>query len=388
MKGGLYFFIFIAITLFIGINYYIGLRGWQTIGSIIPIVNSKAYWIFFWMLAASYVVARIGDKFLPEGISNFIAIVGAYWMAATLYFILIIPFVDVVRFVGKRAKFVPEMIKNNRIIGNTYGFIILFFVIALLIYGTYNAQKVKVVSYNLNINKKSEALDKLKIIMVSDIHLGNIVDNKRLEKMVEEINDRKPDLVLLAGDIIDERLEPFIKQNMGDTFLKLKANLGVYGVLGNHEYIGGEAEAIVPALEKSGIKMLKDNYVKVNDSFYIVGRDDASAVRFNNKNKRKSLGDILQGVDKELPVIIMDHQPVNLKETEENGVDIQFSGHTHRGQMFPSQFITEKIFEIDWGYLKKGNSNIIVSSGYGTWGPPIRIGNSSEIVEVNIKFSR
>ena len=82
----------------------------------------------------------------------------------------------------------------------------------------------------------------------------------------------------------------------------------------------------------------------------------------------------------------MDHQPKNLIDTEKQGIDLQVSGHTHKGQLFPASFITNRIYELDYGYLKKNNSKIIVSSGYGTWGPPIRLGSRSEIVEINLKF--
>ncbi|HWI54984.1 MAG TPA: metallophosphoesterase, partial [Desulfobacteria bacterium] len=123
----------------------------------------------------------------------------------------------------------------------------------------------------------------------------------------------------------------------------------------------------------------------VADSFYIVGRDDKSGSRFTG-HKRKNLQDIISAVDRSLPVIVMDHQPTNLGETERAGVDLQVSGHTHRGQLFPNHLITRRIYEVDYGYLRKGNLNVIVSSGYGTWGPPIRVGSVAEIVDINVEF--
>jgi predicted MPP superfamily phosphohydrolase len=101
---------------------------------------------------------------------------------------------------------------------------------------------------------------------------------------------------------------------------------------------------------------------------------------------RKDLSTLLQGVDKKLPIILLDHQPYNLSEAEKNGVDLQLSGHTHKGQISPGNLITKKVYEVDWGYEKKGNFNIYVSSGVGTWGPPIRTGSHSEIVDIYINF--
>ena len=204
--------------------------------------------------------------------------------------------------------------------------------------------------------------------------------------MVTEINDLKPDLVLLAGDIIDDRIKPFEQNNMSQYFLNIKATYGVYGILGNHELFGGDINEIVAAYKKAGINCLVDEVTKIDNSFYIVGRNDLSSSK--NGFSRKTLEELLKNVDKALPIIVMDHQPTHLEEGESNGIDIQFSGHTHAGQFFPNNLITHAIFEKDWGYLKKGKSSFIVSSGYGTWGPPIRIGTNSEIINSVIHFKR
>jgi uncharacterized protein len=126
--------------------------------------------------------------------------------------------------------------------------------------------------------------------------------------------------------------------------------------------------------------------LKIEDSFYVAGREDIAVESYYKRN-RKPLTELLARADKALPLILIDHTPKNLQEPMENGVDLQVSGHTHRGQMFPSQFITERLFEVDFGYLKKDKLNVVVSSGIGTWGPPIRIGNNSELVEINLKFT-
>lgn len=177
-----------------------------------------------------------------------------------------------------------------------------------------------------------------------------------------------------------------MKENMGDTLKKIHAPLGVYASPGNHDYMGGNLDMLVESLNKSGIRMLADETLRVGNSFYVVGRNDASGSRYSGE-PRKDINELLAGVDKTLPIILLDHQPIELDKADASGADIQFSGHTHRGQLYPNQFITGRIFELDWGYLKKGNLNAIVSSGIGTWGPPIRIGSRSEIVNVKVNFS-
>jgi predicted MPP superfamily phosphohydrolase len=132
--------------------------------------------------------------------------------------------------------------------------------------------------------------------------------------------------------------------------------------------------------------MLADEGLRVGDNFYVVGRNDASSARYSG-GSRKNINELLSGVDKSLPVILLDHQPLELGKSEAAGVDIEFSGHTHRGQLFPNEYITNRLFELDWGYLKKGNLNAFVSSGIGTWGPPVRIGSKSEIVNIKVNFN-
>jgi uncharacterized protein len=377
--------IIISILIFGGVNYYIGLRGWQGVGSLIPFLNNKVYWIVFWIIALSFILARLSGRFLPAYVGYYLDLIGGYWMAAMLYLLIVLPVVDIIKVVKRRVNFIPRGISENTVIKTYSGVLILFLLLCILIYGTWNAANIKVVHYDINIPKKAGDLKELKIAMVSDLHLGTIVDNSRLSKMVQKINELHPDIILMAGDIIDDKVAPFIKQNMGEILKELKAKNGVYAATGNHDYYGGDSEELIKSLEASGVKVLTDKYVKINDSFYVVGREDIAVESYYKRN-RKPLKELLSDVDKALPVILIDHTPKNLQEPMENGADLQVSGHTHRGQLFPSQYITQSLFELDWGYLKKDNLNVVVSSGIGTWGPPIRIGNSSELVEIVLRF--
>lgn len=176
-----------------------------------------------------------------------------------------------------------------------------------------------------------------------------------------------------------------IRGDIGDSLSRINPPYGIYAVTGNHEYIGGVKEA-VDYLIKHGIKVLQDEVVLIDDSFYLAGREDRSASNFGG-TKRKELNDLLRGVDSSRPVIMLDHQPLSLEEVAADGrVDIQFSGHTHHGQLWPFNFITEMIYEISLGYKKIGNTNFYVSSGWGTWGPPIRTGNTPELIQLKLKL--
>jgi len=362
-------------------NFYVGLRGWQLLGSFIPFMNNKVYWIIFWFIATSFILVRISSSFLPTFIRNIISLIGSYWMAVLLYSLILLVLIDIVRLISKLFGYKPSwMTFSNQKSSFVIGILLLSIISGIIIWGTWNAVNVKIRHYDIDINKKAGQIENLHIVLISDIHLGYIVNNKRLEGMVDKINSLNPDLVLLVGDTIDDNIEPYIKQNMAETFRKLHPKLGVYAVLGNHEFYGSKPPVIVKNFEEGNIKVLRDQYVKMDGGFYLVGREDLT-----NK-KRETLNQNISGIDKTLPIILMDHQPVKLEEPEKEGVDLQLSGHTHGGQLFPARIINHLIYADDWGYLRKDNFQLIVSSGAGTWGPPIRIGSDSEIVDINVRF--
>lgn len=380
--------VFALIFLVYGLlNYYIGRRGWQSLFGHVPALSKKAYWLAIWMMALAYFAGRLGADFLPAGVSSWLNIVGAYWLAAMFYLILLLVFIDLIRLADRWIHFVPVKTRHNPKAHQVLGLSVFLLVVGILIYGSWNAQHPQVTHYDLTVGKQAGAMQDLHIVMVSDIHLGTIVHNGQLAKMVNLVNAQKPDLILFAGDIIDENIEPVSQQEVADNFRNLKAKYGVYAVPGNHEYIGRHSQEIADYLNQAGVTVLRDETVKVADSFYIIGRDDLSGEEFS-AGKRKDLASLMAGLDKSLPVIVLDHQPLNLAEGQAQGVNLQLSGHTHVGQLFPNQLITGRMYEDDYGLLRKGDFKVIVSSGYGTWGPPIRVGNSPEVVDVEILFGR
>jgi predicted MPP superfamily phosphohydrolase len=254
----------------------------------------------------------------------------------------------------------------------------------LLLIGFINALFPRIKHIEVTINKKVEGKKDINIAFASDIHLGTLIGPRRTNNIVQKINELNPDLILLGGDIVDEDLGPVIRNNLGDSLKKLSAPLGVFGITGNHEYIGG-AEPAVKYLEEHGIEMIRDTSLMIDDKFYIVGREDRDSNRFAGKG-RKEMDEIMQNVDPSKPIILLDHQPFELNEKEKLGIDLTLSGHTHHGQMWPLNYITKAIYEVSWGYKRKGNMHVYVSSGVGGWGPPVRIGNRPEIVLIHLRF--
>lgn len=270
----------------------------------------------------------------------------------------------------------------------------------LAIFGYGNAHYYNKVRQPLEI-KTNKATTK--IVLLSDLHLGYHNRRSEFKKWVDLINAEHPDLILIGGDIIDISVRPLLEENVAEEFHRLKAP--VYACLGNHEYYSGEPKA-QQFYREAGIHLLRDNVAKIGN-ITIIGRDDRSNPR------RKSVAEIIKSAEKAGSLtpfsdknqclgnhqkhlssskekhqeftILLDHQPYHLEEAEQNGIDFQFSGHTHHGQVWPISWITDAIYEDAFGPLRKGNTQYYVSSGMGIWGGKFRIGTRSEFVVLTLK---
>ena len=248
---------------------------------------------------------------------------------------------------------------------------IIFIILAI---GTFYKHNTSIIEYELESEGKIST--PLNVVLVSDVHLGYINGNPSLIKMIDIINSLNPDIVLIAGDLIDMHLEPVLNNNMLDELQNIKSSHGTFFTLGNHDIYGNKAAKLTKVLRNdTETVVLRDEKVLINDEIYIAGRDNFS---------KKPIKEILNERE-DKPVILIQHTPDTIDEAVENKAFLQVSGHTHKGQLFPGRIFTKNIFKIDYGHKKIEDTNIIVSSGYGTWGPPIRIGSQSEIVLIKIK---
>lgn len=279
----------------------------------------------------------------------------------------------------------PSFLKDS-IIGSVVVFGVMFVV---FLYANLHYHNKKSVVKEIDTNGRVEK--PIKIVLMSDLHLGYHNTKKDLERWIEKINEESPDLVLIAGDIIDISVRPLLEENMAESFNLLKAP--VYACLGNHEYYSGEPKA-ERFFEESKIKLLRDESIIPQGlkEIRIIGRDDKT-----NK-KRKSLKQILQEssseeieenisikVFKKPFTIVLDHQPSNLEEAELSGIDFQFSGHTHHGQMWPISWITNLLYECAYGSYTRSQTQYYISSGIGIWGGKFRVGTQSEYLVLKLK---
>lgn len=374
----------IFLTIVLTVNLVVNLYIFSRTRSIFP-VSTGAWWattILFWIVAFSYVIGRFTERAGTMWLAEPFVKLGSWWLGAMVYLTLLFLLVDIFRGLNSLVHF-SDLLKFQWI--GDKGRVAVITVYALtsiiLALGYYNAKSPVVRLQKIVLDKRvPEGMQR--VVLVSDIHLGMMISDGRLDTLVNLVNRQNADVILLAGDIFDEDLGPVIKNNMGDILKNLQAKHGVYAVLGNHEFYGN-ATAAQEYLHDHNITILRDSVIILPNGIVIAGREDITGKQMYGKS-RMELDELLRGIDLEKPVIMMDHQPYKLDEVARSGVDIQVSGHTHHGQMWPFNYITGAMFEISRGYGKINGTHFYVSSGYGTWGPPIRTNSRSEIAVLEV----
>ncbi|SEH05237.1 metallophosphoesterase [Candidatus Venteria ishoeyi] len=375
----LFIFSFVFLVYFFA-NWYIFSKGLRAI----EITNYKTLftWVF-WILVVSFPLGQFLERANPNAFFRLISFAGSHYLVLLLYALIMVAFIDLVRLFDGWINFIPQTIKSGILSGENIFLFVSGISLILIIVGHVNAANPIINKISIEVDKQAGSRNEIKAVLLTDIHMGVIIQNGRIQKMVNSINELNPDIILFGGDLVDHNPVPVIKKQLGEYFKQLNPELGMYAVTGNHEFIG-HADVSIDYLSNFGIEYVRDTVINLGGVLNLAGRDDRDKPRFEEGEKRKDLADILNGIDSKLPLILMDHQPVEYDKAESAGVDLMLSGHTHKGQIWPFGYITSAIYENHYGLIKKGNSHFYTSSGYGTWGPPVRIGNRPEIVEITI----
>ena len=383
-------FIIVIFLLFLSLDFYVFIRGRQALAGLKSM--RIAYAILFWAVALTFfpaiILKRNSDSLFTEALWN----IAVFWMAAMAYFAMALVVIDIFRLLWRL--FIKEpmrvVIKNYKGLKRGLFAVVSFSVAVLLCVGYVNATHPRVSEYEVEMKSPCvEEERELAVVMVSDLHLGLVNGRKQLRRWVKEINELKPDLLLLAGDVFDDNPQPVERKRLGELLNGIQPPLGKYAIAGNHELIGDfhRAEAY---LQQHDIEVLADRAVLIDSLFCLAGRMDRSVSRrrivTDSFPARAELDQLIRPYKEDYPVVLLDHQPLGLDEAVLSGVALQLSGHTHRGQMWPFNYITEAMYECDHGMVRKENTTFIVSSGLGTWGPPIRLGSRSEIVLIRLKI--
>lgn len=254
---------------------------------------------------------------------------------------------------------------------------ILYFPALIGLFGLslYNAYTPVVHHYQIRLDKPMQPL---RIGVASDFHLGKYFGGKQMDELADIFRREKVDLILLPGDIMDDNVDAYLAEKMQSHLAKLQAPLGVYATLGNHDFFGDE-KRIENEVRKTGIHLLMDEAVQVDGKFTIIGRNDDLVPN------RPSAKTLLRGVDTRLPVFLMDHRPTDLWEHSRLPIDIQVSGHTHKGQIFPANLLTYMMYPLNYGFKQVNGVNFFVTSGYGFWGVPMRLASQSEVLILDVR---
>ena len=355
-------FFIVALTVMLVMLGYVAWHVWRMLPLATPF---KVVVVVLMILAIACMVLNFTCDNLPMGVATAMYEIGNSWLVIMFYLLIAFLLLDI----GRLVHLVPaSWLRDNAVTSVVLtGAMLTTFIAGNIHYHDKQHQEI-----NITTDKHLER--PLKIVMLSDLHAG--YHNRRAEvgRWVDMVNAEHADLILIAGDIIDGKVRPLEAQGTAEEFKRL--NAPVVACLGNHEYITGLNKALA-LLDKTGIRILRDETINIS-GVIIAGRDD----RINRR--RKSVNQLLQGVDKNNYIIMLDHQPYHLEEAEQNGVDLQLSGHTHRGQVWPLNWVTKKMYECDYGAYQRGKTNYYVSSGIGLWGGKFRIGTSSEYAVITI----
>lgn len=349
----------IAILVYGLLTFYLGFNIKTWLESLQLFQWPILFWSLIYIFSFSIIIGRLHERLRA------FSVIGNLWMFIFQYGLIIFPITNVI--------ILLTPFKNIKIIGT----IVAISLILLFVIGLYNAYSPIAKHLNISIDKKGKPL---RLVVASDFHLGVLSNKAHLQRFVRLSNDANPDAVFLVGDLVDDDPLWFVAYGMAEVMKQLKCTYGVYGVLGNHEYYGGKIPLLIREMQEANVEILMDETVQVGDLFYLTGREDMT-----NTN-RKNLAD-LKPDNIDAPWFVMNHTPNDLETPTQLGVDLHVSGHTHRGQMWPGRLITRRIFELDYGYKRKEQMHALVSSGFGFWGPPTRIGTRSEIWIIDINFT-
>lgn len=353
--------------------------------------------VVYLFMALSPVIAFLLPK---SAVAIVIRRISTYWIGIMLYSLLYVVLFDLLRLIAKHTK-----LKNTLLFSRgsviSIGSVVVACAVATCLYGIFNARNIKVNEYSVTVNKSCGSDKHLKAVLVADMHMGYAIGVDHITNMVKKINEQNADIVIIAGDIFDNSYDGMDDPEGIKAQLKsIKSKYGVYAVYGNHDIDekilmgftfdwGGKqlnSEKMTNFMKECNIKLINDESVLINDEFYLVGRRDTDKPGTED-GTRAEISELTKDLDKTKPIFVLSHEPDELQKTADAGADIDFSGHTHDGQLFPGNLTIGLFWENPCGMIKKDNMYSIVTSGVGVYGTFMRVGTDAEICSVDINFA-
>lgn len=395
--------IFLA-PIYILLNIYVLRWGYLWIGNCHHLFQSRIFRIILTVIYTLIALTPLTGFLIrkPAFLHRILKITSNYFLGIFMYILMVLFSIDIVRLILKYAVHASWI--QSRIVFAAVGACCICIVIIISFSGIYHAKHIKVTPYKITVDKSAPDMDSLKIVLLADTHFGYNSGAVHAQEIVDKINEQQPDLVCIAGDIFDNEYDAVREpEKISEILRTIRSKYGVYACWGNHDLnepiLAGftfkhkkedskqlKDPRMKRFLQNSNIQLLEDEAVLIDNSFYVVGRKDASLIE-KIEEKRKNPAQLTQKLDKDKTIIVIDHQPKELQDIADAGVDLDLCGHTHDGQTFPGNFTVKFLWENPCGYLQKGSMHNIVTSGSGVWGPAMRVGTDSEICTINLTFS-
>jgi uncharacterized protein len=344
-------------------------------------LDQRIFSFIYLLLVCAYPFVELLSHVGQMRFLKYILLVGYYSLPFILYLLLFTALADLFLLLNRFLKIVPVPFIHSRKIAFGALAVLLAGSTGIIILGRIHFKNIKVNEYQVEIPAQSAKIDHLRIALAADFHISDVTEPRLIEKIISKINSTHPDIILLAGDLLEGDRKDFDVSGYAAMFRQLRAKYGVYASLGNHEY-----HRVVKRsnfFNRAGIELLDNRFVIIDQSFCLAGRSDVY------HGSKQSLDQVLGGAPQNLPIILMDHRPSEFAETlrQRHPVDIQLSAHTHHGQLFPIQFITQLQYDLSWGYKHINHTHFFVTCGAQTWGPPVRTAGDSEIMLIQVTFA-
>jgi len=349
-----------------------------------PSVANIAIIIFLALMVVSPILSRTFTSKRIDGAGYILTLVSSFWIGFVFYLFLINVGVDIINISSKlisRAAFGGD---PSLLIPKSYPtfFSILLIVIGICTYAYFEALNIGITRVAVQTSKLPEDVEELVIAQISDVHLGVLVGEKRLKKITRIIREVKPDILFSTGDLVDGNLDTM--RGLAEEFRGINPRLGKYAVTGNHEFYAG-IERSLRFTEDSGFMLLRNQYVNLNGIINLIGVDDPTAERFKNR-AGEDISKLFSRCNPNLFTILLYRQPRKFRENAFlMPIDLQLSGHTHKGQLFPFNLITHIFFPLQGGLFEVNGKKLYASRGTGTWGPPLRFLSPPEIFVIKLE---
>jgi len=339
--------------------------------------------IFMILMVAAPIIVRISERYGHEALARGLAYIGFTWMGLLFIFFSASLFFDIYRLLHFLARMLTQRpladftlsLRNLCMLATLISF-------AVVIYGYFEALHIRTEHVTVKTGKMPENIGRCRVVQISDVHLGLIVGKSRLKRILRKVKNARPDILVSTGDLVDGQMDDL--DLLTDMFQNIPTPYGKFAVTGNHEFYAGLDRALA-FTEKAGFTILRGEALTVSNLINVAGVDDPAGKRYG-PDRGVSEKALLEKIPGEKFTLFLKHQPII--NSESLGMfDLQLSGHTHKGQLFPFNMVTKLFYRMHTGLSKvKGNALLYVSRGSGTWGPPVRFLSPPEVTVIDITY--